>query len=305
MHYKNRLKLSDGQYLVYGIPRVSLNKYVPLELQELKQSCPDIPATFVNVTENGFDNLDDSLVDHETPLTEIQDDHNQGSTKDETQQITELFKFVSVENTPKTSPRRSANDTTNAPISFDVSSSLHENEITSIDSVANDAVDKERLVTRSKVFWKKLAQRKQDIIELGKENNKIPVAPPPPPTKIHENHVISSDILSKQQTLLKAAPKSKPKNHWKSLAENKTEILKLSDNVKQKESKSSHFWNFLAGKKSDLLQIKRGVKTYSDVASGRHDNDNSAKSGNFQDSFQRELEEKLRRYRQSHLVGDE
>ena len=317
LHYKNRLKLSDSQFVVYGIPRVSLNKYVPAELQKLKQSCPEIPSTIANITEKSFYNLDENPSDFETPSNEL-DDERHSNTKDETEQITELFKFVSFENTPNRSRRESTNDTTDHPISHDVSSNQPENELTSIDNVANDAVDKERLVTRSKVFWKKLAQRKHDIIELGKENN-IPEAPPPPPNKLsHEMHVISGDILLKQQTLLKATPKSKPlksqKDMWRSLAENKTEILKLSDNVKHRESKTSHFWNFIAGKKNDLLQIKRGVKSYSDVAGGRHDNhktgtvlnnDAGAKPDNFQDAFQRELEEKLRRYRQRKLVDDE
>lgn len=310
VHYKNRLKLSDGQFLVYGIPRVSLNKYIPAELQNLKQSCPDIPSTFANIGDGDFDNFNENTSDNKTPSTEIDEDRY-GSTKDETEQITELFKFVSFENTPNTSRRQSTNINTDAPISPAVSSNQPENEITSIDNVANDAVDKERLVTRSKVFWKKLAQRKHEIIELGKENN-IPVAPPLPPNNLgHEAHVISGDILLKQQKLLKATPKSKPqKDRWRSLAENKTEILKLSDNVKQKENKSSHFWNFIAGKKNDLLQIKRGVKSYSDVA-GNHktgtvlNNDTSGKPDNFQDPFQRELEEKLRRYRQRKLVDDE
>ena len=307
VHYRNRLKLSDGQYLVYGIPRVSLNKYVPTEIQKLKQSCPDIPSTFANIGENGFENLDEAPSDNEISLAEM-DDNRRTSIKDETEQITELFKFVSFENTPNTSPRESTSDTTDAPISHQVSSNQPQNDITSIDNVANDAVDKERLVTRSKVFWKKLAQRRHDIIELGKENP-IP-SPPPLPDKSHDTHVISSDILLKQQKLLKATPKPTPhKDMWRSLAERKTEILKMSDNVKQKENKSNQLWNFIASKKNDLLHIKRGVKNYSDVAGLKHDNHKSGtvlnNDSGFQDPFQRELEEKLRRYRLRKQIDQE
>lgn len=121
---------------------------------------------------------------------------------------------------------------------------------------------------------------------------------------------------------MKATPKPKTsKDLWRNLSDRKTEILKMSENVKHKESKSSQLWNFIASRKNDLLHIKRGHKNANDIPGGKPDNqktvtvlrkepthqaaDSVPKPCNFQDSFQMELEARLRQRRNREQANKE
>ena len=303
-YYRDRLRLSDSQYLIYGIPRVTLNKTVPAEVKTLYRSCPNIRY------------LPENTISETRERTEEVEKRRES---DESDQITELFKFVSFDHTPETSSQTSSHETHSTGTKDATNTQTLLNENANLGAMVSDDIDKERLVTRSKVFWKKLAERKHDIIELGKENdNKTPEIP----SKSHEEHIISSDILLKQQKLLKATPKPKTsKDLWRNLSDRKTEILKMSENVKHKESKSSQLWNFIASRKNDLLHIKRGHKNANDVPGGKPDNqktvsvlhkepahqaaDSVPKPCNFQDSFQMELEARLRQRRNREQTNKE
>ena len=292
----NGPRLADNQYLVFGIPRISLHKDVPTDLVKLYRSCPDISYMSENVKENSIERMQEKQINATT----------------ESEQITHLFRFVSSEITDQSLQERNQDHTDSSNTNKEVSAKA-ENETSNIDNIISEDIDQERQVTRSRIFWKQLADRKQDIIQLGQETGGSAKVLP---KQTRQEHVISSDILKKQQTLLRATPKPKSnKEMWKSLAERKTEILKLSksnENVKRKEGKSSHLWNFIFSKKNEILHIKRGQKSNNDISATRRDSksgsalnndlpkhktDSLPKAIDFEDSFQKELAERLRKRR--------
>ena len=273
------IKLPDNQYFIFGIPRISLQKGVPPDVLNLHRSCPD----FSRASESNMINA--------------------------AEEITELFRFV-----------EHSELQTHANEEDCIERNGMQSDISNIDNIINNDVDKERLVTRSKVFWKKLAQRKQDIIELGKKDGRSVVSVQ---SQTQPEHIVSNDILIKQQHLLKhvkATPKGKShKDMWKSLADKKTDILKMGknsvENLKHKESRSSQFWNFIASKKNEILKIKRGQKnaagstpvakpdtpnffivSNNDISKNKLDS--LPKVYDFENSFQKELAERLRKRRQ-------
>jgi hypothetical protein len=180
-------------------------------------------------------------------------------------------------------------------------------------------------VSKSRLFWERLANKKTEIIDMEKEKAGV--------KENNEYTVISDEILQKQQKLLKKPlPKRTSRDLWRTLRERKTEILQLremsagqtneqrniTNPVRRHESRTSQLWGFIFHKKKELVHMKRGHKApSSDVSKTQNGHvkkeqmsvSNESKVNisprNFEDSFQKELAEKLRRRRDNMLPASD
>lgn len=315
--------LSDNVYLVYGLPRVSLRKRVPDEVHQLHESLHKLELQYKRAKEA------DGILETD-------------------EQISKLFDFVTAEEM-RTDSQAIASHT--GPKDYHiggskpvingtnlVSSALNTNSVTQNEQKAQDNKrqdvtdnrDKSEeteiksqkdvpLASKSRLFWERLADKKSKIIEMGKQKPEV--------KENHEHTVISSEILQKQQKLLKkTTPKRTSKDLWRTLRERKTEILQMremtsasgqknqhdnhnSSNEKKHGNKTSQLWGFIFHKKKELVHMKRGRRVSQDVGkvpreinrkksySGPSDTNSNISPRNFEDSFQKELAERLRKRR--------
>lgn len=338
--------LPDNVYLVYGLPRASINN-VPDEVRKLHKS-----------------------VKPRSTYCEQKDASSSSEATDAGEQITKMFEFVTsdftkgdvsqltfrklgknkteIQNGSSKSRDQEINRTTRRKIFLPGEDSAEsKSEVETVKS------DKDvPLVSKSRLFWEKLASKKSDIIEMKNSKEQVNgvnrhqpqpdtnkmveikgkvdhmtdandhkpqyfIPPPPalPQTKQTTQAAgISNDILQKQQGLLKkTVPKRTSKDLWRSLADRKTEILQLremngKDNpnpIKKHESKTSQLWSFLFAKKKELVQMKQGnQEATKGQERGKKNNvskentRSTAIPNNFEDNFQRELAEKLRKRRE-------
>ena len=315
--------LPDNMYLVYGLPRVSLNKRIPDNVQKLHDSI------------------------HELDILHMQREKQSSDVAGADEEIIKLFDFVSSDETNhdnlqlvkhteqakayQLGTNSSVIDTNRIMVQKTSASNTKEGSIVQTDLSKDDSIkadDKRDInlttksdrhippVSKSRLFWEKLANKKSEIIDLGREKPEI--------KENNEHAIISEEILQKQQKLLKKPiPKRTSRDLWRTLRERKTEILQLREMsshqnneqgniknpVRRRESKTSQLWGFIFNKKKELIHMKRGHKIPNDVDKTQNGhvrkelnsvpNDSKANISprNFEDSFQKELAEKLRKRR--------
>ncbi|KAH3695327.1 hypothetical protein DPMN_082784 [Dreissena polymorpha] len=265
--------LPDRDYLVYGLPRVRLPTKVPVDVKELHDSSREMDAFLSRNVSDTYSNSETSASLSSSSQTESQniaDDlhHIKAKSKpetDDTQPSEE--EIVKPSNARVSKPRVNANGTIN-PIA----------------------------VNKSRMFWERLAGRKNEIISLNKtENHKFEDIPKSKSHTNTNNCLVSNDILQQQQRLLKKTNKTRSsKDLWQTVADRKREIAEMNGGLNKKDQSKSHLWGFIFSKKKDLLHMKRTGVKQDDVNRKNNVSDKQVNSGN---PFQRELAERLRKRR--------
>lgn len=310
--------LSDNVYLVYGLPRVSLRKRVPDEVHQLHESLHELEMNYRRRESDGSLGADEQinrLFDFVT-ADEIHNDdpmffgHLSPKIHSDPQvsEPSAVTKYSEFDNNQVNIETKQENTQTNSNSDGDKAELYHTKSEKDVP-----------LASKSRLFWERLAGKKSEIIEMAKQN---------PETKDnHEHVVISSEILQKQQKLLKkTVPKRTSKDLWRTLRERKTEILQMREMAsssgqnnekgnhianedKKHESKTSHLWGFIFHKKKETPAPKRGRRMSHDVTKilrdigrksshpGPSDTNSNISPRNFEDSFQKELAERLRKRR--------
>ncbi|XP_045158798.2 uncharacterized protein LOC123524574 [Mercenaria mercenaria] len=314
--------LSDNVYLVYGLPRVSIKNRAPEEVQKLHESV------------------------HELEMLHKQRDRQSDDSAGADEQISKLFDFVTSDDTVNDNYEsvrllgetekyqgisNSGADFSTTGVQSASSGHIKDDLLAKLDSSSNgntkdgDKVDINMTtksqkhippVSKSRLFWERLAHKKSEIIDMGKDKPDI--------KDNHEHTMISDEILQKQQKLLKKpTPKRTSRDLWRTLRERKTEILQLREitegqknehgnQIKRRESKTSQLWGFIFHKKKELVPLKRGNKVPIEVTKSHNgygqkgfalesnDSKPNISPRNFEDSFQKELAARLKK-RRDHL----
>ena len=253
--------LSDNMYLVYGLPRVSLSNRAPEPVRQLHKSVSNL---HLGRKQNG-------------------------TAEDE---IAEMFNFITrdVSDTDDSVSSRGRecvvnihSDHRNRGIK-----NVHRQSETTDRKQHSGPSDGARFI-KKKVSTKDRVS-KQANIHSGGHTTKT------------ENTAISSDILQKQFQLLKSSrPKRTSRDLWQTIRERRLDIVQMQEQehghikAKKEKSKTSQLWDFIFARKKDLIRMKREKESTSKTAD-RKMTSNASKDiaiGNFEDPFQRELQQRL------------
>lgn len=322
--------LPDNVYLVYGLPRVSVRKHAPVEVQQLHQSVLELEMLHKQREKKLGDSINADK--HISNLFDFVDVDVTESESENQLSGTRLASGSSDKHPDKTIQRATGSTIEiQSPTKYSTDEHVGDNLNLSLNGSTNNATKVNihhantgknvPLVSKSRMFWEMLADKKSEIIHTGKEK--------PEKTDNNEHSVISSEILQKQQKLLKKTfPKRTSKDLWNTIRDRKTEILQLRDLTsasgqnrsrereyphctKKHESKTSQLWSFIFSKKKELVQMKRGHKgpneattkahteqsSKKNIHAGANDASTSISPRNFEGSFQNELAEKIRKRR--------
>ncbi|KAL4236620.1 hypothetical protein ACF0H5_005004 [Mactra antiquata] len=274
--------LPDNVYLVYGIPRVSINK-IPDEVRKLYVSVPSCQSS-------------------------NQQKHQESSEcPDPAEQITKMFEFVTSDFTKgdvsKLTFRKLGEN--NSSLSFQSSSNWRGSK-QSLDQKSNSTIrriialpgdtngptDKQSdveatvneeevpLVSKSRLFWEKLASKRTDIIDLKsskgqatetnipRPNYVIPPPPAPPPISPNSTQNIS-DKTAEVQTQqsngqvnngnIPPPPVSPELKQTKEAMGISNDILQTQQQLLKKtvpKRTSKDLWRTLAERKTEILQLR-------------------------------------------------
>jgi hypothetical protein len=313
MHSRSVEILPDNNYLVFGIPRVSMTKRSPEAVKQLHESMEEIDLLRKLRLAEAEETEEEITKLFEFATSEVSKIDSQATDR----HLNETGHVQLESNTLNDEKPKSTQQLTQEKITNNVVNGIHSNNV----KTDTNRTKSERdipMVSKSRQFWEKLANSKSEIVELDHDKKAI--------KENHDNAVISSEILQKQQQLLKKTiPKRTSKDLWRTLRERKTEILQMRELISEKnahaqesqkhhyhqqqskkhENKTSHLWGFIFHKKKELLQMKRGHKVSHEgpkslLDRGKKEDakiDSKNSPTNFEDDFQKELAEKLRKRR--------
>ena len=288
--------LPDSTYLVYGIPRVSL---LQSERHRVASSSFDPKTGDISNGHRRSSDEDNAIsVSSSIGETRLHGDNSIISSNINHQSISQLSAHQTDElrNSESSSPGNN--------IQENIENTAIQTEIRGQSSRPQTLE-----VRKSREFWEKIANKKTEIIKLGKYQ---------PPVTNNANApsnagpvVLTSDLLQTQhKRLRKTVTQHKTgRDRWKTLAARKHEIIlqaqqpPSSDSSDQKKGpkKTTHLWGFIFAKKKDILHIKRGghkpESSNSNASRSEAAPKQVEKPSNFEDPFQRELAERLRKRR--------
>ncbi|XP_052777659.1 uncharacterized protein LOC128214975 isoform X2 [Mya arenaria] len=282
--------LSDNIYLVYGLPRVSIKQNTPKYVTEMHQSLHELDLVTKRSC-TSFDAAKELNIQQEYMC--VNGDVRKHIVSSESSIPEGIHNYSQNENDSQVRFKEQPSNEVADVVATSSTKPIHMNS----NDKCETAIPK---VSKSLEFWEKLAKRKNEIIELEKVHIVTKS------DNSNERGAISCELLQNQQKLLKKTLPSKrsSKDLWRSVAQRKTEIVLLKENDRlapnEQKQKTGQFWSFIFSKKKDILQMKRsGNKTESndkkEVQEKKSSKDNVPKT--FEDSFQKELADKLRKRR--------
>ena len=270
--------LTDNVYLVYGLPRVTLSRKVPLEVKEMYASMEELAIYHKNEMSKDADDKISDIFDFISAYSRPGDPNltyrRLGKAKHD-QEEKRVDEGLSVKSNMNTTERGNGIPTAPPPT-----------RQSTIKSFANDKQATKRsrselefpLVSKSRLFWERLASKKNELVQMSREQrsndskeaqptpspvvnvpSNVPPAPPPPP--LPSLQTTPTKVPSPPGPPPPPPPPPPPLPNVAKVKKDKvvsSDILNKQQNLMEQTSKSrgKDLWRTLAQRKTEILQLR-------------------------------------------------